>query len=165
MFDQILLAIDDSAASETAAAYAGALAARNGGRIHVFHVNEYLVTGGGRTLRTRDQASTLVTDAVLQLRETGVRVGGSACVASYRQVPNRIAAAALEHGADAIVLGSRRARRLGRLFSFQVRERVTRLTALPVLTAPSPLGRIPAGVTFEDALDQELVRLLTAPRP
>jgi len=32
-----------------------------------------------------------------------------------------------------------RHRRLGRLFSAQVRERTTRLTALPVLTAPSPL--------------------------
>jgi hypothetical protein len=46
---------------------------------------------------------------------------------------------ALERSADAIVLGSTRNRRLGRLFSPQVRERTTRLTALPVLTAPSPL--------------------------
>ena len=77
-----------------------------------------------------------------QLGQAGVRADGSSCVASYRQVPTCIAEAALAHGADAIVLGSRRQRRLGRLFSPQVRERTTRLSLLPVLTAPSPLGRI-----------------------
>jgi nucleotide-binding universal stress UspA family protein len=160
MFDQILLAIDDTPASEMALAYAGALAKKSGGRIHVLHVNEYLVAGCGRTLHNRDEATALITDAVDQLCDAGVRASGTSLVASYRRVPQHIVEAAIEHGADAIVLGSRRARRFGRLFSFQVRERVTRLSTLPVLTAPSPLGRIPTGVIVEDALDQELDRLL-----
>jgi Universal stress protein family len=53
--------------------------------------------------------------------------------------PARIVAAAYERSADAIVLGSNRNRRLARLFSTRVRERTTRLSSLPVLTAPSPL--------------------------
>ncbi len=163
MFDHILLAIDDSPASEMATAFAGALAASQNGSVHVFHVNEYLVTGGGLTLHTGDDARTLITRAVLQLREAGVSAGGSSCVASSRQVPRRIAGAALERGADAIVLGSRRERRLGRLFSFQVRERTTRLSARPVLTAPSPLGRLRGGLSLHEVVQAKIDQLSTAP--
>ncbi len=41
--------------------------------------------------------------------------------------------------ADVIVLGSCRRNGMRRLFSRGVRERVLRLTCLPVLTAPAPL--------------------------
>jgi hypothetical protein len=41
--------------------------------------------------------------------------------------------------ADTIVLGSHRHRRLQRLRGQGIRERVIQLSALPVLTAPSPL--------------------------
>ena len=70
---------------------------------------------------------------------------------------------ALERSADAIVLGSTRSRRLGRLFSPQVRERTTRLTALPVLTAPSPLQvTSPANVAdWTDGLGNVLDSLLS----
>jgi nucleotide-binding universal stress UspA family protein len=165
MFEQILLAIDDSPASDMAAAFAGALATQGQGAVHVFHVNEYLVSGRGVTLHTRDEAMELITRVVLQLREAGVRAAGSSCVATYRQVPHRIAETALARGADAIVLGSRRERRLSRLFSLQVRERTTRLTALPVLTAPSPLGRIRAAGSFHSTIEAELAHLLATPTP
>jgi nucleotide-binding universal stress UspA family protein len=49
------------------------------------------------------------------------------CVAPYPRLPERIVATARERSADAIVVGSTRNRRLGRLFSPQVRERTTRL--------------------------------------
>jgi hypothetical protein len=70
----------------------------------------------------------------------------------HRHVASRISDEARKRNADAIVLGSRRRRRLGRLFSSQIRERTTRLTSLPVLTAPSPLevgnalGRSASGI-------------------
>ena len=68
----------------------------------------------------------------------------------------------LEKSADAIVLGSTRNRRLGRLFSGQVRERTTRLTALPVLTAPAPLKvtSTPGSADWTLGLDQALDSLL-----
>jgi nucleotide-binding universal stress UspA family protein len=163
VFNRILLAIDDSPASEMATAFAGALARQSDGTVHVLHVNEYLVSGRGATLHTRDEARALVTNTVQQLREAGVRAGGSSFVAHYRQVPRRIAETAREHEADAIVLGSRRSRRLGRLFSFQVRERTTRLTALPVLTAPSPLGRIRGDLAGADSVEAELAHVLATP--
>ncbi|HXN59198.1 MAG TPA: hypothetical protein VN886_01985, partial [Acidimicrobiales bacterium] len=65
---------------------------------------------------------------------------------------------ARERAAGAIVLGSTRNRRLRRLFSAQVRERTTRLTSLPVLTAPAPLRVTPLGGsdTWEGRLDEVL---------
>ena len=132
--------------------------------MHVLHVNERLVGGNGVTLRSRREASDLVTDAVQQLAAAGVHAGGSVRVSSYRDVPARIVTCAHERGADAIVLGSHRHRRLRRLFAGQVRERTTRPTSLPVLTAPSPLRVTSAAGAGEglpgldQALDNPLLR-------
>jgi nucleotide-binding universal stress UspA family protein len=171
MFERILLALDDSPAGDVATAFTGALArraivgagARAGGgptvSVHVLHVNERLVGGRGVTLHTRQEATDLVTGAVNQLAEAGVRAGGSVCVANFRGVPAQIVAVAAEREAGAIVLGSTRRRRLGRMFSAQVRERTTRLTSLPVLVAPAPLRVTPSlrgGELWAGSLDQML---------
>jgi hypothetical protein len=60
------------------------------------------------------------------------------------------------------VLGSNRNRRLGRLFSGRVRERTTRLTSLPVLTAPAPLTvtRLDGSHTLRTDLDRTLDSIL-----
>jgi nucleotide-binding universal stress UspA family protein len=163
MFDRLLLALDDSAAGEVATLFSAALARHSGATVHVLHVNERLVGGNGVTLRSRQESTELVSAAVRQLAEAGVGAGGSVRVSPYRGVARCIVATALERSADAIVLGSTRNRRLGRLFSGQVRERTTRLTALPVLTAPSPLKVVsPAGVAhWPGGLDQALDSLLS----
>ena len=162
MFDRLLLALDDSPAGDVATVFAGALARRTGATVHVLHVNERLVGGNGVTLRTHAEATELVTAAVRQLARAGVRAGGSVRVSSYRDVPDRIVAAARERSADAIVLGSNRNRRLGRLFSARVRERTTRRTSLPVLTAPAPMKvtPLPGGGAGDLGLDQVLDSLL-----
>jgi nucleotide-binding universal stress UspA family protein len=161
MFDRLLLALDDSPAGEVATLFCAALARRSGGSVHVLHVNERLVGGNGVTLRSRQESSDLVSEAVRQFAEAGVRAGGSVRVSSSRGVPQLIVTTALERSADAIVLGSTRQRRLGRLFSAQVRERTTRLTALPVLTAPSPLRvTSPEAADWSDDLAESLDALL-----
>ena len=167
MFTRLLLAIDDSPGSEVATAFAIALARHHNASVHVFHVNEYLVGGRGVTLRTRAEATELLTGAVEELRTAGIRATGSSIHATYREVAASIAAAAHERGADAIVLGSERHRRLGRLFSPNVRARTTRLTSLPVVTAPSPLDvRGAAGLTVHEAARQAFERQMTvAPLP
>jgi nucleotide-binding universal stress UspA family protein len=158
MFDRILFALDDSPAGEMATAFVSALATRTGATVHVFHVNEFQVGGRGLTLRTHQEVTDLVTGVVGQFSEHEVRAGASVRTASYRQVPAQIAAAARERRADVIVLGSYRQRRLGRLFSTRVRERTTRLTSLPVLTAPSPLEV--TSLAGADAWDEGLDQLL-----
>jgi nucleotide-binding universal stress UspA family protein len=155
MFTRLLLAIDDSPGSGVAVAFATALARHHEASVHVFHVNEHLVGGHGVTLQTRAEATDLITGVVGQLRSAGVRATGSSVVASYREVPSRIASAARDCGADAILLGSERHRRLGRLFSPRVRARTTRLTSLPVVTAPAPLD-LPRGTGWAD---EEVARL------
>ncbi len=165
MFERILLALDDSPAGEVATAFAGALAQRAGAgtcagaSVHVLHVNEGLVGGHGLTLQTRQEAIDLVTGAVRQLADAGVRAGGSVYVASYRDVPGRIVAVAAERSAGAIVLGSTRRRRWGRLLSAHVRERTTRLTSLPVLVAPAPL-RVAASLGRDNLRDGTLDQML-----
>ena len=154
MFQQLLLAIDDSPGSQVAVSFAVSLAEPGTTSVRVFYVNEYLVGGRGITLHTQAEATDLVADAMRQLNSTKIEATGAVCIASYRQVADRIVEAARDHGADAIVLGSSRRRYLGRLFSRQLRERTTRLTALPVITAPPPLEV--AGARFElwDAIKQ-----------
>ena len=163
MFDRILLALDDSPAGEVALLFAGALARRTGASVHVLHVNERIVAGNGITLRTRDEAS----DVGHRRRPTAGRArrdgpSGSACVASTAASPARIVAKAVDG------LGGRHRprlhpnRRWGRLFAAQVRERTTRLTSLPVLTAPvAPPGHaLPGPGSWESPVDQALDSLL-----
>jgi nucleotide-binding universal stress UspA family protein len=161
MFERILLALDNSPAGDVATAFTGALAQRAGAgtTVHVLHVNERLVGGRGVTLHTREEAIALVTAAVRQLADAGIRAGGSVCVAPYRGVPERIVAVAAERSAGAIVLGSTRRRRWERLFSTQVRERTTRLTSLPVLVAPAPL-QVAASLGIGELGDGSLERML-----
>ena len=77
MFDRLLLALDDSPAGEVATLFAAALARRTGATVHVLHVNEQLVGGNGVTLRSRQESTDLVSGAVRQLADAGVRAGGS----------------------------------------------------------------------------------------
>ena len=146
-----------------ASAFAGALAAQSGGSVHVFYVNEHLVACKGVLLLTADDARALVTRTIDHLHTAGVSADGSIRVAPCRHVPRLIAGAALAQGADGIVLGSRRQRRFGRLFSGNVRERTTRHSSLPVLTAPSPLGLHRGGISFDDAIEAELQRMTARP--
>jgi nucleotide-binding universal stress UspA family protein len=166
MFTRLFLAIDDAPGSDVATAFATALARHHGASVHVFHVNEYLVGGRGLTLRTQADAKDLLTGTVHQLRDAGITATGSSVRATYRDVPSRIAAAARERGSDAIVLGSERHRRLGRLFSANVRGRVMRLTSLPIVTAPSPLDVSgTAALTIDDLARLQLAGQKMVPLP
>lgn len=162
MFERLLLAIDDSPASEVAAAFAAALALHGEGQVRVFHVNEHQVAGGGLTLLSAQEADALMRRMVSELCEQGVRASGVSVAAPYRQVSMRIVGASDEWNADAIVVGSNRSRRFGvsRLFSARIRERTTRLTALPVLTAPPPLRHLTIGTSTLESVQAELDRLL-----
>jgi nucleotide-binding universal stress UspA family protein len=139
MFERMLLAIDDTTSGEVGVSFATAMARQFGASVHVFHVNEYLIGGRGVTMETHDEAKRLVDRSVDQLRAAGVEATGEFVLANCFTLGPRIAEAATRAGADAILLGSRRHRKLTRLLGRGVRERVIRVTHLPVLTAPSPL--------------------------
>jgi nucleotide-binding universal stress UspA family protein len=139
MFGRFLLAIDDTSAGEVGISFATALARQHGASVHVFHANEFILGGRGVTAETHDEANRLVGNAVDQLRAAGVEATGESALTNVFTLAPRIAEAASESRADAILFGSHRHRWLTRFFGKGVRERVTRITPLPVLTAPSPL--------------------------
>jgi nucleotide-binding universal stress UspA family protein len=155
MFHRLLLAIDETPAGEVGVSFATALAKQHGASVHVFHANEFLVGGRGVTAETHEEAAHVVHNAIDQLRGAGVEVSGECRLANCFTLAPRIADAAARSSADAILMGSNRHRRFTRLFGRGIRERVTRITPLPVLTAPSPLklGRRDRGP------DAELSRL------
>lgn len=139
MFERFLLAIDDTSAGDVGISFATALARKHGASVHVFHANEFVFGGRGVTVETNAEATRLVENAVDQLREAGVEATGECVLANVFTLAPRIAEAATRSGADAILFGSHRHRMLTRFLGKGVRERVTRMTSLPVLTAPSPL--------------------------
>jgi nucleotide-binding universal stress UspA family protein len=139
MFKRFLLAIDETAAGEVGVSFATALAREHGASVHVLHANEFLFGGRGVTVETHDEAAGLIDAAVDQLRAAGVEASGECVLANCFTLAPRIADAAVRAAADAILLGSQRHRRFTRLFGRGIRERVIRITPLPVLTAPSPL--------------------------
>lgn len=139
MFSRIVLAIDDSRSSEIAISFTTALATRYSSAVRVVHVNEYLVGGRGFTAETQSEAIGHLERAVTALRAAGVATEGSLYLTSVFGVDARIANAAHDWSADLIILGSRRRRRFARWAGKGMREKVTSLTSLPVLTAPAPL--------------------------
>jgi nucleotide-binding universal stress UspA family protein len=110
------------------------------------HVNQYVVGGRGITVLTEKEAAELVDRSVGQLRDLGVDAVGFVRRATAFNLPRVIIDTARATDADALVLGSTRRRGLAALFGHGVRERVTRLSPFPVLTAPGPL-KLPAGVS------------------
>ena len=139
MFQRLLLAIDDSPATEAGTSFVLALARQRGSAVQVLHVNQFITGGRGMTVLSEREAERLVEGAVGELRAAGVSASGIVMRATCFDVGSRIAEAAARFGADAIVVGSRRRRRLSRFLGHGVREAIVASSALPVLTAPAPL--------------------------
>jgi nucleotide-binding universal stress UspA family protein len=147
MFQQLLVAIDDTDSAPVALSFTTALARGGNSSVHVVHVNRLVVGGRGLTERSDAAATALVDAAVLQLLEQGVTATGSVSRATSFTIGQVVADAAQARRCDAIVIGSARRAgryRLARPFGRRTRERIVRHTDLPVLTAPSPL-HVPRG--------------------
>jgi nucleotide-binding universal stress UspA family protein len=139
MFTRILMAVDSTDSAEVATSFTSALARQFDAEVRVVHVNELLVGGRGFAAESETEAMDIVDTAVKRLRETGAAADGVHFLANCFTLDDVIADAALEWGADVIVFGSKRRRRLPRLGGRGLRERVTALTGLPTLAAPAPL--------------------------
>jgi len=139
--DHVLVAVDFSAASAAATEYAATLARRVGARLHLVHVvEEPFATSGSyewhlpdtparREERYRYLLARLTKDAAA-LREdvtatAEVRTG---------DVTQAIAQAAIDYGADLIVLGTRGRTGLRHFFGGDRAERLHRMTGRPIMT-------------------------------
>jgi nucleotide-binding universal stress UspA family protein len=139
MWDRLLCAIDQFESGQAAVGFATGLAEAYGTEVRVFHVRELSKWARVVPLESPAEADLLVDEAVFSLRFAGVGAQGRALSALEDHVAERIVEESLFWGCDAVVIGSRRLRGLGRLSGRGVRERLLRASALPVLVAPAPV--------------------------
>ncbi len=137
MWERLLLAIDQFESGRQALGLAAQLAAETRAEVRVLHVRELSTNVRVPPWETPAEAKLLVDEAVFCLRLAGVGAEGRACSVRGDHVARRIVQEASEWRCHAIVLGSRRLRGIDRLSGHGVRERVLRLSRLPVITAPS----------------------------
>jgi nucleotide-binding universal stress UspA family protein len=139
MWSRLLLAIDQFDSGQVALAFTCQLAVDHGADVRVLHVHERSMNARVPPLETGTQAQLLVDEAVFTLRLAGVGAEGLASSVRGDAVARVIVTESADWHCDAIVLGSRRLRGIERLSGRGVRERVVRLSPLPVITAPTPV--------------------------
>jgi len=137
MYDSYLLAVDRFDSAQAALEFTVSLFSGTANEVRIVHVRELQAVRGGPVLiETSEDAHAVVDHAVAFLGEHGVRASGRVVKGLETQVAAIIVQEAEDCRCQAIIMGSRRLRGLGRLAGQGVRSRVLRLTALPVMTAP-----------------------------
>jgi nucleotide-binding universal stress UspA family protein len=139
MWDRLLLALDQYESGQSALRLTTGLAQPGQSQVRVLHIRALSKWARVPPLETPLQAETLVNEAVFSLRLAGVGAEGHACSVFEDHVAQRIVDESMNWLCDAIVLGTRRLRGVDRLSGRGVRERVLRLSPLPVMAAPTPL--------------------------
>jgi nucleotide-binding universal stress UspA family protein len=137
MWSSLLFALDQYESGQRALEFVKDLAVANGCSVRVLHVREFSHLGRVPPIETQADAEELVADAVFRLRMHGVGAGCRARSSLRDGVAERIVEEAMYHECDAIVLGSRRLHGYTRLSAQGVRERVLRLSDLPLIIAPT----------------------------
>jgi nucleotide-binding universal stress UspA family protein len=137
VWDRVLCGIDQFESGQSALDFAAGVAASNDASVRVFHIRELSRMARVMPLETPADADELVREAVFSLGTFGVSAEGRFASTLEDQVARRIVDEAVYWQCQAIVLGSRRVRGIARLSGRGVRERVLRLSALPVLVAPA----------------------------
>jgi nucleotide-binding universal stress UspA family protein len=137
VWNRLLCGIDQFESGQSVLDFAAEVAATNDASVRVFHIRELSRMARVMPLETPADAEELVRDAVLSLGTQNVAAEGRFASALEDQVARRIVDEAVNWGCQGIVLGSRRVRGIARLSGRGVRERVLRLSTLPVLVAPA----------------------------
>lgn len=138
MWDRLLFAIDHFESGQTALDFVAGVAAATDASVRVLNLREIPRMTRVPPLETPTEADQLVRDAVHSLQRRGVAAEGRYASVLQEHVARRIVDEASWWECQAIVLGSRRLRGIGRLSGRGVRERILRLSSLPVLVAPTP---------------------------
>jgi nucleotide-binding universal stress UspA family protein len=140
VWDTLLCAIDQFESGQTALDFVAGVASANDASVCVLHIRELSKIARVLPLETPAEAQELVGDAVLSLRMRGIAAEGHSCSVLEDHVARRIVEKALLWECQAIVLGSRRLHGISRLSGRGVRERILRLSSLPVLVGPAAEG-------------------------
>jgi nucleotide-binding universal stress UspA family protein len=140
---KVLVGVDGSAASDEAVTEAAEIAASFGATVVVVHVNQVFGGAGVAIVEPEEDALAVLRRAVTAVEAHGVRATAEAPV--DHSAANGIVAAAERHGADLVVLGSRRPSHLdGLLLGSVAHEAIHRLRC-PVLLARRAATAQPVG--------------------
>jgi nucleotide-binding universal stress UspA family protein len=136
MYDKILVAVDQSPASDRAVLAARDLALLSRGEVWVLHLREREV--GGRAgslppLETESEANAEVAASVEVLTQAGVKAHGLVKITMYGNAAREIVAYTAELGCDVIVMGSRGRGDLAGLVLGSTAHKVIHLADRPVL--------------------------------
>jgi nucleotide-binding universal stress UspA family protein len=139
--DHVLVATDFSASASAAIDYAATLAQRAGARLHLVHIlEEPFVTSGPYEWHMPDtpaRRERRYQQALARLSRDAAAVGDAVTpTVEVRggEVTQSIAQAAIDYGADVIVLGTRGRAGLRHLFGGGTAERLQRLVGRPIMT-------------------------------
>jgi nucleotide-binding universal stress UspA family protein len=142
MLGRIVVGVRRCDADRPVLRLATALASQTGSGVHVVHVRERRCTKVGPCYsESMADASLVVEEAVFELRMAGVGASGKVTSALQGRVAQAILDQAGVCEADAIVVGWHQRRGLRRLMRTGDRERLMRLSRLPVILAPLVAGR------------------------
>jgi nucleotide-binding universal stress UspA family protein len=139
MSNRLLLAIGQFEPSQTAVDFTIGFAALAGSEVRVLHIRELSTSLRIPPLETAEEACTLVDETVRRLQTAGVKAEGDACSDRETQVARRIVQEASKQRCNAIILGSLRLRGLESVMGRRTRERVLKLSPLPVIITPPAL--------------------------
>jgi nucleotide-binding universal stress UspA family protein len=136
MYDKILVAVDQSAASDRAVLAARDLALLSKGEVWVLHLRERELGGRAGALpprETQSEASAEVAASVEVLTQAGVKAHGMVQTTVYGYAAREIVAEAIELGCGVIVMGSRGRGDLAGLVLGSTAHKVIHLADRPVL--------------------------------
>ena len=134
MLEKLLLAVDQSEHSRKAIPATVELARAGGGTVHVLHVREIFYPVPPTVVGdSREEAQALVDGVVDELKAAGIVAEGAVRPSSGGSPAGAVLEYAREVGAGMIVVGSHGHSTLGGLLIGSVANKLTQLSACPVL--------------------------------
>jgi nucleotide-binding universal stress UspA family protein len=140
MRNKLLLAIDQFEPGQAAVDFTIRLAATSKSDVQVLHVRELPKSFRMPPLESAAEAQVLVEEAVGRLQTAGIAAQGEACSDRETHVARRIVEEASTRECSAIVLGSLRLRGLHSMMGHGTRERILKMSPLPVIVTPPAQG-------------------------
>ena len=135
MYDKILMAVDSSDITERVISAARELASLSDGEVWVLHLREMEVMyrGGYALLESDEEARSIAEHAAQALHDSGVKAHYEVRNTLYGQAGREIVAAAHDHDASVIVMGSRGRSDLTGLVLGSAAHKVIHFSDRPVL--------------------------------
>jgi len=140
MRNRLLLAIDQFEPGQAAVDFTIGLAATSKSDVQVLHVRELPTSLRVPPLESAAEARVLVEETVSRLQTAGIAAEGETCSEREPNVARRIVEEASSRRCNAIVLGSLRLRGLKSIMGQGTRERVLKMSSLPVIVTPPALN-------------------------